>query len=236
MPVNSPQFLPTHFIYPLAILIVLSTLINLLDIDKILADYLYHLQGNSWALRDSWITEHVLHRGGRTASLLLVSVVLGLLVASYWLSDLSPHRKPLAYLFTAVAGGSLLVSLCKSLLAVSCPWEFQRYGGSLNYHTVFEQLGLRNGEGCFPAGHASAGYAWVALYFFGLIYSSNLRWVGLVLALVAGITFGFAQQLRGAHFISHDVWTLAVCWFFSLALYLAMFKKIADNKLQLGYV
>lgn len=236
MPINSPKFLYAHFIYPLTILIVLSTLFNLLDIDKILADYLYRLQGNSWALKDNWITEQVLHKGGRIASLLLALVVLGLLVASYGLSNWIQHRKPLVYLFAAIAGNSLLVSLLKSFLAVSCPWEFQRYGGSLNYHTVFEQLSLRNGGGCFPAGHASAGYAWIALYFFWLGHASNLRWAGLAIPLVAGIAFGFAQQVRGAHFISHDVWTLAICWFYSLVLYLLMFKKPAANKLQLGFV
>lgn len=236
MPVNSPSFLPIHFIYPLTVVIALSALINIFDIDKIAADYIFSLQGNTWALKNNWLTERVLHKGGRSASILLALVVLGLVAASYCLNDLKQHRKPLIYLILAVAGGSLLVSLFKSLLAVSCPWEFQRYGGDLNYVTVFEQLALRNGEGCFPAGHASAGYAWVALYFFWLNHSSTLRWAGLAIPLLAGITFGFAQQLRGAHFISHDLWTLAICWFYSLAIYLAMFKKTFNNKLQLGLV
>lgn len=235
MPVNSPSFLPIHFIYPLTVVIALSALINIFDIDKIAADYIFSLQGNTWALKNNWLTERVLHKGGRSASILLALVVLGLVAASYCLNDLKQHRKPLIYLILAVAGGSLLVSLFKSLLAVSCPWEFQRYGGDLNYVTVFEQLALRNGEGCFPAGHASAGYAWVALYFFWLNHSSTLRWSGLAFPLVAGIAFGFAQQLRGAHFISHDLWTLAVCWFYSLGLYLIMFRKI-NNKFQVALV
>lgn len=234
MPV-SPKFLVIHFIYPLTALIVLSVFIHIFDIDKILADYLYGLQGNIWVLKDNWLTEQVLHKGGRAASLLIALVVIGLVAASYCLNDWKQHRKPLTYLILAVAGGSLLVSLFKSLLAVSCPWEFQRYGGNLDYVTVLEQLGLRNGEGCFPAGHASAGYAWVALYFFWLNHSTTLRWSGLAFPLVAGIAFGFAQQLRGAHFISHDLWTLAVCWFYSLALYLIMFRKI-NNKFQVALV
>ena len=170
-------------------------------------------------------------------SILLALVVLGLLVTSCFLNGWQAHRKSLVYLFVAVAGSSLLISFFKSLLAVSCPWEFQRYGGSLIYHSVYDQLSLRNGAGCFPAGHASAGYAWVALYFFFLARgSSNLRWASLVFPLIAGIAFGFAQQIRGAHFISHDLWSLALCWFYSLALYLLMFRKIAENKLQLGFV
>ena len=30
--------------------------------------------------------------------------------------------------------------------------------------------------------------------------------------LAAGAVFGLAQQLRGAHFLSHDIASLAVCW------------------------
>lgn len=48
--------------------------------------------------------------------------------------------------------------------------EFARYGESLNYNNFIERIVLRNGKGCFLARHASAGYAWIALYFFGLSY------------------------------------------------------------------
>jgi membrane-associated PAP2 superfamily phosphatase len=92
-----------------------------------------------------------------------------------------------------------------------------------------EQLLIRNGAGCFPAGHASAGYAWISSYFFGLYYQSRWRWVGLGASMIAGAVFGFVQQIRGAHFISHDIWTLAICWFFSLALFLFFFKEKSKN-------
>ena len=84
MPV-SPKFLVIHFIYPLTALIVLSVFIHIFDIDKILADYLYGLQGNIWVLKDNWLTEQVLHKGGHTASHLLAVVVIGLLVLSHCL-------------------------------------------------------------------------------------------------------------------------------------------------------
>jgi membrane-associated PAP2 superfamily phosphatase len=35
-----------------------------------------------------------------------------------------------------------------------------------------------------------------------------------------GLLFGFSQQLRGAHFLSHDLWTLAICWGTALGLFL----------------
>ena len=36
------------------------------------------------------------------------------------------------------------------------------------------------------------------------------RW--LALALAAGCLFGAAQQLRGAHFMSHPLSTACICW------------------------
>ena len=136
---------------------------------------------------------------------------------------------------TKAQGGSVLVSLSKAALAVSCPWEFARYGGHLAYHSVFEQLFLRNGSGCFPAAQASAGYAWLAAYFAGCYYAARWRWLALAAALALGFVLGFAQQVRGAHFISHDLWTLAVCWFYCLGLYVWMFRK-APVRAQLELV
>lgn len=225
MPAKFPKNLNAQCVYPLVALIVLSGAISFFDIDKVLADYFYGLQGNAWIWRGTWLTEIFFHKGGRAASLLLALTIFVLMITAYCRVSWVGYRRPLLYLFLAATSSSLLVSLFKSALAVSCPWEFERYGGHLFYSPVIEQLMLRNGEGCFPAAHASAGYAWVALYFFGLRYASNLRWFGLAIALIFGLVLGFAQQIRGAHFISHDLWTLAVCWFNSLALYLFMFKN-----------
>ncbi|MGL4693355.1 MAG: phosphatase PAP2 family protein, partial [Stenotrophomonas maltophilia] len=73
---------------------------------------------------------------------------------------------------------------------------------------------------CFPGGHSSAGFAWVSLYFVALMMRPAWRWRGLAVGLLAGGLFGVSQQLRGAHFLSHDLWTLATCWAVSLGLYL----------------
>jgi membrane-associated PAP2 superfamily phosphatase len=34
----------------------------------------------------------------------------------------------------------------------------------------------------------------------------------LYAALGIGLLFGIAQQVRGAHMLSHDLFTLAICW------------------------
>ena len=52
----------------------------------------------------------------------------------------------------------------------------------------------------------------MALYFFFLRVAPRWRHAGLGIGLLAGTVFGLAQQLRGAHFLSHDVASMAVCW------------------------
>lgn len=223
MALEKAAFLKYHYSYPLYFLIAASTLIIVFNLDQVLADYFYQLQGNSWRWKNTWLAETFLHKGGRTLSITCALLVLSGLIASYWNTHWAKLQKPLWYLLLALLGSSALVSTLKASLAISCPWEFIPYGGHLPYTNVLQQLGLRNGAGCFPAGHASAGYCWVALYFFGVYFQSPLRWWGLGGALLGGIIFGFTQQLRGAHFISHDLWTLAICWFYCLALYCCFF-------------
>lgn len=229
MKANTGRFVRAHLFFPLLALLVTSAVISIGSIDRSLADYFYSLQGNSWAWKDTWIAEEFLHKGARAVSVVVALVLLLLVFVSRFHSSLAPHKKSLLYFFVATAGGSLLVSLFKSTLAVSCPWEFDRYGGDLFYSGVVEQLFLRNGEGCFPAGHASAGYAWISAYFFGVYYQSKWRWLGLILPLMAGIVLGLVQQVRGAHFISHDLWSLAVCWILSFGLYVVFFEVPAET-------
>lgn len=223
MSLHHPQFLRQHLFYPLLIAGVAWALIVGFKLDRHLADFFYHLGGNTWAWKESWLTEHLVHRGGRNLSFFLLFVVVLLLGLSYRQPGSQAQQKRLWYLFLAVGGSSLVVSILKKFLAISCPWEFSIYGGHLAYQEFAQQLFSRTGSGCFPAGHASAGYAWIGLYFF--LMHSRWRWLALAAALGAGIVFGFVQQLRGAHFVSHDLATVIVCWFYSLGLYLMWFSE-----------
>ncbi|UWX03651.1 phosphatase PAP2 family protein [Pseudoxanthomonas sp. NC8] len=188
--------------------------------DRWLADLLFHLEGGRWALRNHWLTSGLIHGGGRIASTLAWLAVLGLYLRALRRADQASLRRPLLYLLVAVALGAGAVSALKSITHVDCPWDLVGYGGARTPLKMFAPLpaGARAGA-CYPAGHASAGYAWVALYFAALRWWPRWRWHGLAIGLAAGLLFGIGQQLRGAHFLSHDVATLAVCWLVSLGLF-----------------
>ncbi|GGO81238.1 membrane protein [Marinobacterium nitratireducens] len=208
-----------HGLLPLLAFVVLQELVRHFDLDLRLADGWFRLQGNAWALRDNWLTSDLLHSGGRGFSQLLLVLVLVLLGLTWPVRRLAGWRRGLGYLATAALTGVTLVSLGKHFSAQDCPWSLTRYGGDRPYHPLFDAISGDGGGGCFPAGHASAGYAWLALYFVCLHYWPARARLALLPGLALGLAFGAAQQLRGAHFLSHDLWTLAICWFSSLLLY-----------------
>ncbi len=208
----------------LAALIFISVIFEITNTDQKLADLIYQWEGNQWHLKNEWITAVVIHKGGRYFSIALLLVVAALLLLSYIFPVLAAWKNRLQYLLVAAISGSLIVSVGKIMTKISCPWDFSRYGGAQEYLPLIEQLWVRNGNQCFPAGHASAGFAWVALYFVGRHCRSPWRWPALFFALSMGIIFGISQQLRGAHFISHDLWSFGICWMVSFICYEVMLK------------
>ena len=212
-----------HLWHPLAAFMLLSWLLMGLGGDQWLADRLFAMQGHAWTLQASPFLQQVLHAGGRSASKMAWYAVLSLWLLSLGMHRMRTLRLPLAYLLVSTLLATALVAWMKRWTHMDCPWDLLRYGGHKAYYGLFAQLphGMQAGR-CFPAGHASAGYAWVALYFFFERTWPSLRRWGLAFGLAAGLVFGLAQQLRGAHFVSHDLWALAISWLVALALHRLM--------------
>ncbi|MBT2774346.1 phosphatase PAP2 family protein [Halomonas sp. ISL-60] len=199
--------------------LIAMSVFSILNIDFTLADFLYRLQGNTWAWKDALITQDILHKGGKWLSLAMGLATLLLLILSTMLIRLKEYRMPLLYLFSATLLSALLVATIKHLVSMECPWDLIRYGGDRGFIGLLDtRPSSVPASACFPAGHASAGYTWIALYFFFAAIRPHWRWAGLALGLGLGLTFGLTQQLRGAHFLSHDLWTVMLCWTVSFVL------------------
>lgn len=214
------DFLARHAGWPLLAFVLATVLLIPLRGDLWLADQLYAWEGHRWSLQQGFVTQHLIHVMGKRLSTLAWYCVALLLIASGSFPRLKAWRRPLFFLLLATALSTAAVGTLKLWTDMDCPWDLARYGGSRPFIDLFTtRPPLLPRASCFPAGHASAGYAWVALYFFFLATWPRLRWLGLGVGLAVGLLFGFAQQLRGAHFLSHDLWTLAICWAIGLLLY-----------------
>lgn len=208
----TPTFLAVHWA-PVLVLAVSAGALMSFHADQWLADRLYAWQGHHWLFRSTFVTEDLTHLVGRDLSTVAWLCLLAVWVMARLRNGPSTWRTPLTCLLVSTVLATALVAWIKSWSNMDCPWDLTRYGGAREYVGL---LGLRPAgmprAACFPAGHASAGYAWMALYFFFLATRPQWRWFGLAVGISIGVLFGATQQLRGAHFLSHDVWTAAICW------------------------
>ena len=187
-------------------------------IDLALARLSYDPQLHSFPLREHFLTTRVAHDGVKVAS----ALVFGWILVSVWrplglLSRLDRPRR--VYLFVAVATCLVVVASLKRGSALHCPWGLLEFGGSHAYLRLFDTIpdGWQRGA-CFPAGHALSAFAYIGGYFAWREVDRRVARAWLIAVLVAGALAGVSQQLRGAHFLSHTLWTAWLAWTLSASL------------------
>lgn len=214
------NFWVTHLLLPLVAAITLLTLFERTAIDLWLADKWFELEGGHWAWRDHWLTYDIIHHRGKQMVIACGLLLLSMIALSFHLPRLRNWRLPMTYLLTSMALVPALIARSKRFSPVPCPWDLERYGGTALYqHSLNYSFGPAEIGHCFPSGHASGGFALLAVYFTTYLYTRRPV-LALLPGLVVGSVFALGQQARGAHFLSHDLWSLSLCWFGALGLFL----------------
>ena len=163
-------------------------------------------------LRDHWLFVHVLHEGARRLGWVMV---LLLAVGVWWPVGVLRRITQSERLQLAISALLSLgvIALLKQSSTTSCPWDLAEFGGVARYASHWARGAIDGGSGhCFPAGHASAGFAFLGGYFALRRQVPKAARAWLVASLLAGVALGLAQQARGAHFTSHTLWTGWLCW------------------------
>ncbi len=175
--------------------------------------FFYDEQQHLWPYQDSWLTEDILHKGGRDAVALVILSMLLFFIATLFNKGLMQYRRTAGFMLLSSLTGIGLVAALKSITHIYTPWELQVFGGQYPDIRLFDTVadGLPVGH-AFPAGHASGGYALLSIYFAARSHHYRHSVPLLYFALGMGLLFGIAQQVRGAHMLSHDLFTLAICW------------------------
>ena len=183
-----------------------------------------------FALQSHWLRRNVLHDDVRPWPWVLeLFLLVGMFAPVGSLARLPMARRVQLALTTLAA--LLAVSTLKLHSHTSCPWDLQAFGGVAT-HVSHWAWGVRDGGsgGCFPAGHASAGFAFVGGFFAfrQALPRTARRW--LAGAMLAGLVFGLAQQVRGAHYMSHTFWTAWLCWSVAAGVDAAVSRWLARSR------
>jgi membrane-associated PAP2 superfamily phosphatase len=190
-------------------LIILSQFSN---VDVEIADYYYDAQTHSFLWKNSWFAKQLMHVYVKD-----VIVLLALILMAYVLIDVFRPIKAITtwtrirLRFVALAAILVpsFISGAKQISVLHCPWDVQRYGGLAPYLKLLDVMPSNVEAGhCFPAGHASTGLWLAALCVFWLPHRPRMAFFVFLAGLGIGFVLGWVQQMRGAHFLSHTLWSM----------------------------
>jgi len=221
----------TREVYWLLLLaFVALVIIYIFDLDFYFADLIYQ-PTNNWQYKDAWLTAVLMHKYGKYTLILLYIILLVQFFFDYKNNQDRDQSYGKVVLLISLLSGAFSVTLLKQLLEVDCPWDLRRYGGDKLFFPLFQYASASlPSSHCFPSGHASTGFTWFSWYFYSCIYYPKYKLRILTVILFIGFLYGAGQQLRGAHFMSHDIWSILVCLTVNIVIYKLAFRSGAEIK------
>lgn len=218
------SFWSRHLLLPLCLFVPAAVLLAVTDLDRQISwAWAYDAATGTFPARHAFWAERLLHDHGRDLIWVVVLSCVATLGLSLVLPGLGSWRRPLLFIVVTMGVTTGFIGGLKQITDVHCPWELQGFGGRLPYIHVFAaRLPALQAGACFPGAHAGSGFALFAVYFAFRERSRRLAAGGLGAALLIGGAFAVAQEARGAHFLSHDLWSAFLAWSSCLTLYLLL--------------
>jgi membrane-associated PAP2 superfamily phosphatase len=156
-----------------------------------------------------------MHTGAKQ---LAVLIYLGVLAMTVWPQGIwrQLQRRQRWEIAAGITLSLLAVTAIKRISLTSCPWDLQAFGGVVSYVSHWSWGKADGGGGsCFPGGHASSAFAFIALSLPWLTSKdTDQQRLGQAMTgviVLIGLVLGLAQTLRGAHYPSHTAWTALFC-------------------------
>lgn len=181
------------------------------NVDLLLADWFYDARLHAFPWRYNWFADIFIHRWLKKCIVAGGMVLMGVAL----IDAFKPIPRISAWLrvrLRVVAWSALLIPTTISLLkrnsVLACPWDVQRYGGDAPYLRLLDDVPPALSAGhCFPAGFASTGLWLAACGVFWLPHHPVIARRVFAVGIGYGMLLGWVQQARGAHFLTHTLWS-----------------------------
>ncbi|HEY6644833.1 phosphatase PAP2 family protein [Povalibacter sp.] len=212
--------------WPLALALAATSILATTNVDIAIANALFFdAVRQRWLGGDSWWANEFMHSGGGWLVRSIIAAIAVAWIATFISERMRHWRRPFAYFLLSTLSTIAIIGFLKHVTNVDCPWDLTIFAGRFPYVHLFADRpdALRTAH-CFPAAHAGSAYALMAVYFAALELDQRWARAGLAMAVALGLVFGIAQQSRGAHFVSHDLYSATIAWCVSLTLYCAAFR------------
>ena len=185
----------------------------------------------AFPLRQHWALAELNHR---YVKYVLIAVYLSYGIAwlmSFYSEKFKPRRWEFGYFFIMVMLATSTIAILKSQSAHACPWDM----AVATTQGILWELSATAGH-CFPGGHASSGFALLVGYFIYRTTRPKRAYFFLIAACILGMGMGWAQMMRGAHFLSHTLWTGWIIWGLNVMAYALFADRLVKAEKTVEYI
>lgn len=201
-------------------LVVVFAFFEYTNVDLLIQQYLYLPAEKTWVLKDPDLIYRKIFYTGIKIPIYIIGV--GALIASIvsWKKNIwNEYRKGfLIVTLSLIILPTTIAVVGKNMSNVQCPDDLDRFAGTIPYVKHFEPYppNPNSADGkwpkgrCWPAGHASGGFALISLVC--LFRKKRNKIAAFIFAMSMGWIMGIYQMLRGAHFLSHHLMTMVLAF------------------------
>jgi len=180
------------------------------NLDEIVQDYLYNFNTHNWILdRDMQPYKFIFYDGIKK---LLIAIGV-LFLFAFFMKKFKEYKKGILIVVLSAIIIPVFIGFLKRETNMPCPKNIVRYGGVYPKTKVWEHYpkGFHKPRiKCWPAGHASGGFALMSLFF--LFKRKRNKIIGLLVGISIGWAMGIYKMMIGDHFLSHTILTMLIAW------------------------
>ena len=211
------------------LLIAVIALFQFSDLDIFVQNFFYNFETKLWLIdKNEPILKFFLYEGMKIFLILIAVGILFSLIFSRKKKLIQEYKKGLIIVLLSAIFVPLFIGSLKAISNTPCPCNIVNFNGVYPAVKVFDSYPKdfvqTSKVKCWPAGHASGGFALMALFFLFKTPINQKR--ALITALVVGWSMGTYKMLLGDHFLSHTIITMIMAWLIILIIVkLTQFKQ-----------
>lgn len=221
--------LSKYLAYGLVALAAVLALEALTDLDLLIQNKLYNYDNREWSVNPLMHKRLTVffYDGLKRFLMFFAACCLLNMLLSVKQTSLRRYNHFCLTMLLSFAFVPAIVAGAKCFTNVYCPYQLDIYNGAYPFVRILESypadfIQTKIGK-CFPAGHATAGFAFMGLFY--AFCKRSYRAAGLTTGLILGWTAGIYQMFRGQHFLSHTLFSMIAC-FMVIMIVAALEKKI----------
>lgn len=197
------------------LLLGVIALFQLTNLDIFVQNYFYNFESKTWLVdKNEPIMKFLLYDGLKVVLILFLLSILLSLIFFRKKKIIQEYKKGLIIVLLSGIIVPLSVGALKAVTNTPCPCKIIHFNGDYPDVKVFDSYPKdfvqTSKAKCWPAGHASGGFALLSLFF--LFKSVKNQKKAIIFALCVAWSMGLYKMFLGDHFLSHTIITMLLSW------------------------